>query len=315
MATTRGRLRKRIPSLSIDRGHRRGADPRADYGGDDGPDPGARQGHGGFRAVTNPSPAEFFAQHGLLFQPKDALEKSLAGMTQAEPLLQDLGDRPEPARIYRDAGGRPARRQPKESDIRPPPDLRTAADTLENVWRAGRRASPGACSTRAAGGVKRIARNHRGPPRARLFLGTARPRGDRDARRIAAGVAPQYQASVRLTGPVAMSDEEFGTIKENAARNGLITFALVLLILWLALRSARLILAVFINLMVGLPLTAALGLFLVGAFNVISVYFAVLFVGIGVDFAIQYSVRYRAERHALETCPAGARAVSMSRRR
>ena len=55
--------------------------------------------------------------------------------------------------------------------------------------------------------------------------------------------------------------------------------------------------AVFVNLMVGLPITAAVGLLLVGAFNLISVYFAVLFVGIGVDFAIQYSVRYRAERH------------------
>ena len=55
----------------------------------------------------------------------------------------------------------------------------------------------------------------------------------------------------------------------------------------------------FVNLLVGLPLTAALGLFLVGSFNLISVYFAVLFVGIGVDFAIQYSVRYRSERHEI----------------
>ena len=104
---------------------------------------------------------------------------------------------------------------------------------------------------------------------------------------------------MRLTGPVAMADEEFGTIKEHAARNGSITFAIVLFILWLALRSGRLIFAVFVNLLVGLPLTAALGLLLVGAFNLISVYFAVLFVGIGVDFAIQYSVRYRAERHEI----------------
>ena len=104
---------------------------------------------------------------------------------------------------------------------------------------------------------------------------------------------------VRLTGPVALSDEEFGTIKENAARNGVITFAIVLVILWLALRSAKLVVALFVNLLVGLPVTAALGLFMVGSFNLISVYFAVLFVGIGVDFAIQYSVRYRSERYAI----------------
>ena len=35
---------------------------------------------------------------------------------------------------------------------------------------------------------------------------------------------------------------------------------------------------------------------MVGALNLISVAFAVLFVGIGVDFGIQFCVRYREER-------------------
>ncbi|MFX8437255.1 hypothetical protein ABTL87_19030, partial [Acinetobacter baumannii] len=39
---------------------------------------------------------------------------------------------------------------------------------------------------------------------------------------------------------------------------------------------------------------------LVGAFNLISIAFFVLFVGLGVDFGIQYSVRYRAERHEID---------------
>ena len=59
--------------------------------------------------------------------------------------------------------------------------------------------------------------------------------------------------------------------------------------------------------MVGLPITAAVGLALVGTFNLISVYFAVLFVGIGIDFSIQYSVRYRAERHEIADLRAAVR--------
>jgi hopanoid biosynthesis associated RND transporter like protein HpnN len=43
--------------------------------------------------------------------------------------------------------------------------------------------------------------------------------------------------------------------------------------------------------------TAALGLIVVGALNLISIAFAVLFVGLGVDFGIQFAVRYRSERH------------------
>jgi uncharacterized protein len=50
-------------------------------------------------------------------------------------------------------------------------------------------------------------------------------------------------------------------------------------------------------LLVGLAVTAALGLMLVGALNPISVAFAVLCVGLGADFAIQFSIRYRAARH------------------
>ncbi|MEJ2434015.1 MAG: MMPL family transporter, partial [Pseudolabrys sp.] len=73
--------------------------------------------------------------------------------------------------------------------------------------------------------------------------------------------------------------------------------AIVLVILWLALRSPRIIIAVFATVAIGLAITAAVGLMLVSALNLISVAFAVLFVGIGVDFGIQFSVRYRAERH------------------
>jgi hopanoid biosynthesis associated RND transporter like protein HpnN len=53
-------------------------------------------------------------------------------------------------------------------------------------------------------------------------------------------------------------------------------------------------------LVVGLSITAAVGMMMVGTLNLISVYFAVLFVGLGVDFGLQYSVRYRAERHEVD---------------
>src|SRR5262249_29151755 len=111
--------------------------------------------------------------------------------------------------------------------------------------------------------------------------------------------ADVYQATVRLTGPVPMADEEFATIKENQWLNGSITILIVLFILWRALGSGRVILAVSLNLIVGLAITAAVGLMMVGALNLISIYFAVLFVGLGVDFGIQFSVRYRSERHAI----------------
>jgi hopanoid biosynthesis associated RND transporter like protein HpnN len=108
--------------------------------------------------------------------------------------------------------------------------------------------------------------------------------------------AGKYQARVRLTGPVPIANEEYATVQEGAIFNGIGTVIVVLIILWLALHSAKIIFAVFVNLFVGLSITTAVGLLLVGSLNLLSVAFAVLFIGLGVDFGIQFSVRYRSER-------------------
>src|SRR5260370_15333205 len=112
------------------------------------------------------------------------------------------------------------------------------------------------------------------------------------------GLTPEQGVKVRLHGPGALSDEEFASVADGAVLNGVNTLLLVGLVLWLALRKARIILAVFVNLVFGLLYTAAIGLWMVGALNLISVAFAVLFIGLGVDFGIQFCVRYRSEQHA-----------------
>lgn len=107
----------------------------------------------------------------------------------------------------------------------------------------------------------------------------------------------EFGAQVRLTGPVPIANEEFATVKDGAVVNGIGTVVVVLFILWLALHSGKIIFAVAANLFIGLAITTAVGLMLVDSLNLLSIAFAVLFVGLGVDFGIQYSVRYRSERH------------------
>jgi uncharacterized protein len=108
---------------------------------------------------------------------------------------------------------------------------------------------------------------------------------------------PEEGVRVRLTGPIPIADQEFETLKQGAVENGIFTIAAVLLILWFALHSIRIIIAVFVSVAVGLAATAAAGLWLVEALNPISIAFFVLFVGIGVDFGLQFSVSYRAARY------------------
>ncbi len=110
-------------------------------------------------------------------------------------------------------------------------------------------------------------------------------------------LTPEHGVTVRLTGSVPLADEEFATIVD---RVGLMVGAMmggVLLTLWLALRSFKIIFAILVTLFVGLAITMGAGLMLVGVFNIISIAFIALFVGLGVDFGIQFAVRYRHERH------------------
>jgi hopanoid biosynthesis associated RND transporter like protein HpnN len=112
------------------------------------------------------------------------------------------------------------------------------------------------------------------------------------------GLTPDKGVRVRLTGDVPLSDEEFATVQEHAWLNNLGTVVIVLFLLFMALKSPKIVFAVYASVAVGLIVTAAIGLAMVGALNLISIAFAVLFIGIGADFGIQFSVRYRAERHA-----------------
>ena len=112
-------------------------------------------------------------------------------------------------------------------------------------------------------------------------------------------LTPENGVSVRLTGPVPLADEEFASVADRALPIGLLMMGAILFTLWLALRSTKIIGAILVTLASGFLVTSAVGLLLFGKLNLISIAFIPLFVGLGVDFQIQYAVRYRAERHAL----------------
>ena len=102
---------------------------------------------------------------------------------------------------------------------------------------------------------------------------------------------------VRLTGSVAIEDDELQTVSQGMGFSLGLSLALVCLVLFGALRSIRLIVPIFVTLVVGLVATAGFAALAVGTLNPISMAFAVLFIGLAVDFGIQFTVRYREERY------------------
>ncbi|HEX9139257.1 MAG TPA: MMPL family transporter [Steroidobacteraceae bacterium] len=107
---------------------------------------------------------------------------------------------------------------------------------------------------------------------------------------------PEHGVRVRLTGQVRLEDEELGTLSERASLIATLAISSIVIMLWFAVRSLRLIAAILVTTFLGLIVAVAVGLFIFTRFNVISVAVIPLFVGLGIDFGIQFSVRYRAER-------------------
>ena len=252
-------------------------------------------GSGPIESAEQPQGGAFLLRAGLLFQPLAEVERTTGQLTQARPLLGALAADPTMRGIMQVAA-QSARENP-ESAGRPSEML---ADTLEAAF-AGRFVDfswqalmqghdPAAADLRQLLLIQ---------PKLNfkdLQPGLAAETAIRAAG-VSARIAEQDGGTLALTGQAAINDDQFSTLSNGAALNGVGTAAAVLLILWLALRSGRIVLAVVLNLVAGLVITAAAGLLMLGAFNLLSIAFAVLFVGLGADFGIQFAVRYRSERH------------------
>jgi hopanoid biosynthesis associated RND transporter like protein HpnN len=104
------------------------------------------------------------------------------------------------------------------------------------------------------------------------------------------------RATFRITGQIALADQQFASLTQGVVTDTIVSLALIVLWLVLAVRRLRYILAILLTLVLGLLLTTFFASLAIGTLNLISVAFAVLFVGLAIDFAIQICVRYRDER-------------------
>ena len=253
-----------------------------------------------FEAIQPLGSGEFFEKNGLLFLPAEEVGKLTSQFASAAPLIEIMAGDPSirglTGALETGLAGVKRGQVKLDSTERP---FNLIAQTVENAlskgsatfsWRELTRDKPLTDSDkRAFIEFKPI-----------LDFNALEPgKAATDAIRQAAAelnLAGEYGARVRLTGPVPIANEEFATVQDGAIINGIGTVLVVLVILWMALHSSKIIFAVFLNLFIGLSITTAVGLMMVGSLNLLSIAFAVLFVGLGVDFGIQFSVRYRSER-------------------
>ena len=255
-----------------------------------------------FPGVRRPDGGSFFAHNGLLFLSESEVRGKTAAMIAAQPFLGALAADPSLRGIMTSLSTALLGVEHGDTKLAQLQRPMTAfGDTLSGVL-DGR---PKFLSWRTL-----IAGGKPDKRELRRFI-EIRPKLDYSAlmpgraatdeiRRVAEtlGLTPENGVRVRLTGNVPMNDDQFATLADHAALLGALMMAGVLSMLWFAVRSTKTVCAIVVTLACGLALTAALGLRMAGAFDIISIAFIPLFVGLGVDFSIQFCVRYRAERHA-----------------
>jgi len=255
-----------------------------------------------FRFVNRPDGGPYFAREGLLFQDVPEIRDQMDQLIKAQPFLGPLAADP----TLRGLAGTlstvlqgVSSGQATLTDLNRP--IAALGGTLDTL-RAGR---PAFFSWRELISDKPVDRHELRRIVAAspvLDFSSLLP-GDKPTvfvRQAAreAGLDPAHGVRVRLTGPVPLEDEEFATLADRAGLIGSLAATAILIMLWLAVRSVRLIIAIVATTLVGLVCAAAAGLLIFHRFNAISVAFIPLFVGLGIDFGIQLSVRFRAERGA-----------------
>lgn len=254
-----------------------------------------------FHSARNPTGGAFFASNGLLYLSTAELEQLSAELARAQPFLGAIAtDRNARGlfRLFELAFNAAAQGETAVAAIAPAADQ--SSEVIESIL-AGKPASmnwDSLFSGLAPPGASRRAMVLAQP---RLDL-TALEQGApatafiRESVR-ALGLTPENGYRVRLTGQVPLNDEELATVAEGTGISGILSVVLVTLLLFMALGSGRVVFAALITLAAGFLLTLGWAAISIGELNMISVAFAVMFIGIAVDFGIQFCVRYRAERH------------------
>lgn len=253
----------------------------------------ALAGHSAFVAVHQPGGSEFFRRHGLLFLDTDELEALSDNLAEAQPFLSKISQSPNISSLFSilseavKAGG---------SGVELENLFEHLSQSLEpNGQGRFRQLSWAELMAGAQAGATERRRFIVASPRLQFSQWLAAREAINTVRSLSAelGLDADHGVRIRLTGNVALEYEELKSVSQGAGLAGILALAMVTLILFTALRSTRLVAACLLTLIGGLIATAAFAAAAVGHLNLISIAFAVLYVGLGIDFAIHYVLRYR----------------------
>ena len=250
---------------------------------------GLRQAPALYRSVFLAGGGEFFERYGLMYLSIAELEALADRLAAAQPLLGRLQQRYDGAQFMQmigelaERGDQGAETRRLYSEVSAAFDAAADARPYTLSWQNLLQGEPVATARRF---VLLQPRQDftRVRPAAEAMEGIRALIGRLQA------TAPEG-VRIRVTGTVAMEHEELSSVARGAGLAGLLALTMVALVLYAALRSFIVLAISIMILVVGLSGTAAFAAVAVGHLNLLSVAFAVLYVGLGVDFILHICLR------------------------
>jgi hypothetical protein len=254
-----------------------------------------------FGRVDDPAGNDFLRRNGLLYLELDDLYELSDRLAEAQPFLGALWRDPSLVGLFRmlDLAIDELLKDPAEA----PFELMTVLDALADVAEAQKTGTFSQLSwqtlmTGAVAPEDEVLANRRIlvlqpaldfkslQPAAKAMAGVRAAARD-------LGLTRENGVLVRLTGSAALAHEELQSVEKGMGVAAGVSLFLVVVLLLIGFRSLRLAAAALVTLLMGLIWTAAFAILALGALNLISVAFAVLFIGLSVDFGIHYGLRYK----------------------
>ncbi len=242
-----------------------------------------------FPQIFAPGADRFLNRHALLYLDIDALGELVDDLAAAQPALALLS---------------------RDPTLRGLADLFERTDDRERLDRLAKIVAGTVADVASGGGDAvswgEVLLGDAAAPRRRLivFQGSLLDDEGSVARRQAdtvrdivtrEGLVASNGIRVSMTGRGPLSSSELSAAVSSIQFAGVLSLVFVVVLLWVGLGSLRAILAAILTLAAGLAFTAAFAAVAVGTLNVLSLTFAVLFVGLGIDFAIHLILRRAAE--------------------
>ncbi|ADE14397.1 hopanoid biosynthesis associated RND transporter like protein HpnN [Nitrosococcus halophilus Nc 4] len=245
-----------------------------------------------FKRVYLPQANDFFERYGLMYLDLPELEEMADNLAQAQPFLGRLTQDPSLGGLLEMLNELIKAKHEGDTTL----ELQPILDPISRAIGATLSGQPYTLSWQ-----KLMSADQTAPEERRQFI-IVQPRMDfsrllpaepaiEAIRAFAQELPPGIQ--VRITGDAALSHEELESAIEGGKIAGVLAIAMTGILLLIGLRSITLLLATLLTLISGLILTAGFATVAIGYLNLISTAFAVLYIGLGADYAIHFCLRYQ----------------------